>query len=90
MRPAVAWRLAVFLSLSSFLPPLSSGDSTYATVCSKTGKYKPNSTYDSNVQYVTNFLTNYASFTSGTGFATWPMVTPPTRSTGWAYAAATS
>jgi hypothetical protein len=70
MRPAVAWRLAVFLSLSSFLPPLSSGDSTYATVCSKTGKYKPTSTYDSNVQYVTNFLTNYASFTSGTGFAT--------------------
>ncbi|GJN11645.1 hypothetical protein PR202_ga29848 [Eleusine coracana subsp. coracana] len=65
----LSWRLAVILSLFSFLPSLTSGDSTYATFCSKTGKYKANSTYESNVQFVTNYLANYASFTSGTGFA---------------------
>ncbi|GJN32441.1 hypothetical protein PR202_gb20952 [Eleusine coracana subsp. coracana] len=69
MRP-LSWRLAVILSLFSFLPSLTSGDSTYATFCSKTGKYKANSTYESNVQFVTSYLANYASFTSGTGFAT--------------------
>jgi hypothetical protein len=66
-----AWRLGLGLLLSSLLPlpPLATGDSTYATVCGKTGKYKINSTYQDNVQYVTNYLVNYPTFTAGTGFA---------------------
>ncbi|OEL29472.1 Receptor-like serine/threonine-protein kinase SD1-7 [Dichanthelium oligosanthes] len=69
MRPS-AWRLAIaLLLLSSSLPPLATGDITYANVCGKT-KYKPNSTYQYNVQQATAYLTNYPTFSIGTGFAT--------------------
>ncbi|KAF8669142.1 hypothetical protein HU200_051468 [Digitaria exilis] len=69
MRPSSAWRLAIALFLlSSFLPPLATGN-TYATVCGE-AKYKNNSIYQNNVERATAYLSNYPTFTAGTGFAT--------------------
>lgn len=62
--------LVIILSLSSVLPPLASGNSTYATACGNTGKYKAGSKYQYNLQYVTTYLYNEPSFGTGTGFAT--------------------
>ncbi|KAF7000645.1 hypothetical protein CFC21_016507 [Triticum aestivum] len=72
------WCFTVLLVISSLRPPMATGD-TYATVCGKTGKYKANSTYQQNVQSVTKYLFNEATFSGGNGFATRTEGTDPDR-----------
>lgn len=71
MTPSKCLVLVAILLLSfQFQPPWFASGNSYATVCGKTGKYRANSTYQTNVQTTTSYLTNYPTFTVGTGFAT--------------------
>ncbi|XP_044969813.1 putative cysteine-rich receptor-like protein kinase 9 [Hordeum vulgare subsp. vulgare] len=63
------WCLTVLLFIFSLRPPMAIGN-TYATVCGKTGKYEANSTYQHNVEAVTTYIANAATFSGGNGFAT--------------------